>query len=54
MLKEKPLDYATATAASMAKALAARQVSAAELCDEAIRTIEAKDGPINEIGRAHV
>ncbi len=49
MLKEKPLDYATATAGSMAKALAARQVSAAELCEEAIRTIEAKDGPINAV-----
>ncbi len=33
----------------MAKALAARQVSAAELCEEAIRTIEAKDGPINAV-----
>ena len=33
----------------MAKALAARQVSAAELCEEAIRAIEAKDGPINAV-----
>ena len=49
MLKEKPLDYATSTAGSLAKALAARQVSAAELCDEAIRAIEAKDGPINAV-----
>src|ERR1700679_1127583 len=49
MLKEKPLDYASATAGSMAKALAARQVSAVELCDEAVRVIEAKDGPINAV-----
>jgi amidase len=49
MLKEKPLDYATATAGSMAKALAARQVSAAELCEEAVRAIQAKDGPINAV-----
>jgi amidase len=49
MLKEKPLDYATATAGSLAAALAARQVSAVELCDEAIRAIEAKDGPINAV-----
>jgi amidase len=49
MLKEKPLDYATATAGSLAKALAARQVSAAELCDAAIAAIEAKDGPINAV-----
>jgi amidase len=49
MLKEKPLDYATASAGSLAKALAARQVSAVELCDEAIAAIEAKDGPINAV-----
>ena len=49
MLKEKSLDYATATAGSLAKALAARQVSAVELCDEAIRAIESKDGPINAV-----
>ena len=49
MLKEKPLDYATASAGSLAKALAARQVSAVELCDEAIRAIESKDGPINAV-----
>jgi amidase len=49
MLKEKPLDYATATAGSLARALAARQMSAAELCDEAISAIEAKDGPINAV-----
>ena len=49
MLKEKSLDYATATAGALAKALADRQVSAAELCDEAIRAIETKDGPINAV-----
>ena len=49
MLKEKSLDYATATAGALAKALAASQVSAVELCDEAIRAIESKDGPINAV-----
>ena len=49
MLKEKALDYATATAGQLARALAARQVSASELCDEAIAAIEAKDGPINAV-----
>jgi amidase len=49
MLKEKPLDYATASAGSLAKAVAARQASAVELCDEAIAAIEAKDGPINAV-----
>jgi amidase len=49
MLKEKTLDYATASAGSLAKALAARQVSAVELCDEAIAAIEARDGPINAV-----
>ncbi len=49
MLKDKTLDYATATAGRLAKALADRQVSAAELCDEAIRVIEVKDGPINAV-----
>jgi amidase len=49
MLKEKPLDYATSTAGSLAKAVAARQVSAVELCDAAIAAIEAKDGPINAV-----
>ncbi len=49
MLKEKSLDYATATAGALAKALADRQVSAVELCDEAIRAIETKDGPINAV-----
>src|SRR6202012_3656190 len=49
MLKEKPLDYATASAGTLAKAVAARQVSAVELCDAAIAAIEAKDGPINAV-----
>src|SRR5580693_2700614 len=49
MLTEKPLDYATATTGALAKALAARQVSAVELFDEAVRAIEAKDGPINAV-----
>ena len=49
MLKERPLDYATASAGALAKALADRQVSAVELCDEAIRAIETKDGPINAV-----
>jgi amidase len=45
----KTIDYATATAGGLAKALAAREVSALELCDEAIAAIEAKDGPINAV-----
>ena len=49
MLKQKPLDYATATAGALVEALAARQVSAVELCDTAIAAIEAKDGPINAV-----
>jgi amidase len=49
MLGEKPLDYATATAGALAKALEAREVSAVELCDVAIAAIGAKDGPINAV-----
>jgi len=49
MLKERSIDYATASAGALAKALADRQVSAVELCDEAIRAIESKDGPINAV-----
>jgi len=49
MLKQRSLDYATASAGALAEALADRQVSAVELCDEAIRTIETKDGPINAV-----
>src|SRR5579871_1190783 len=49
MLKEKPLDYATASAGDLARALAARQVSAVELFDAAVKAIESKDGPINAV-----
>ncbi len=49
MLKDKTTDYAAATAGGLARALAAREVGALELCDEAIRTIEARDGPINAV-----
>jgi amidase len=45
----EPIDYQTATAGGLAKALAARQVSALELCDEAIGVIEARDGEINAV-----
>jgi amidase len=49
MLKEKPLDYATATAGELARALEQRLVSALELCDTAIAAIEAKDGRLNAV-----
>ncbi|HUZ11270.1 MAG TPA: amidase family protein [Caulobacteraceae bacterium] len=49
MLKQKPLDYATASAGDMARALAQRQVSSAELVAEAVRTIETKDAAINAV-----
>ena len=49
MLKQKPVDYATASAGALARALAERQVSALELFDEAVRAIEAKDAPINAV-----
>ncbi|HTX51183.1 MAG TPA: amidase family protein [Caulobacteraceae bacterium] len=49
MLKEKPLDYATASAGDLAAALAAGQVSAVELFDAAVKAIETKDGPINAV-----
>jgi amidase len=49
MLKQKPLDYATASAGELARALAARQVSAVELFEAAVSAIEAKDGPINAV-----
>jgi amidase len=45
----KPIDYPTATAGGLAKALAARAVSALELFAEAVKTIEARDGPINAV-----
>jgi amidase len=51
-------DYATASAGDLAAALAARRVSAVELCDAAIARIERLDGAINAVvvrdfGRAH-
>jgi amidase len=49
MLKERSIDYAKATAGELARALAERQVSALELFEEAVRQIEAKDGPINAV-----
>jgi amidase len=42
-------DYATASAGTMAAALAAREVSAVELCEAAIEHIERLDGPINAV-----
>jgi amidase len=45
----KSIDYATSTAGGLVEALAARQVSALELCDAAIAAIAAKDGPINAV-----
>ena len=49
MLKEKTLDYARASVGDLARALERREVSAIELFDEAVRAIEAKDGPINAV-----
>ena len=49
MTETRALDYATATACSLAEALAARDVSAVELFDDAVRAIQAKDGPINAV-----
>ena len=49
MITEKPLDYATASVGDLARAVAARQVSALELFGEAVRAIEAKDGAINAV-----
>ena len=49
MTETRTLDYASATAGSLVKALAAREVSAVELFDEAVRAIETKDGPINAV-----
>jgi amidase len=42
-------DYAAATAGGLAAALAAREVSAVELCDAAIARIERLDGSINAV-----
>ncbi len=41
--------YATATAGSLARALAARELSALELCDLAIARIEAEDAMVNAV-----
>ena len=49
MLKERVESYATASAGSLARGLAARQVSALELLEAAVRAIEAGDGPINAV-----
>ena len=49
MTRPEPIDYATATAGGLAAALAARRVSAVELCDAAIERIERLDGPINAV-----
>jgi amidase len=49
MLKTKPVDYASATAGALARALAERDVSAIELFDAAVARIEAEDGPINAV-----
>ncbi len=43
------IDYQSASAGGLARALAARQVSALELFDAALATIEAKDGAINAV-----
>ncbi len=48
-MSDRTLDYATATAGEMARALAARAVSAVELLDAAVARIEALDGPINAV-----
>jgi len=42
-------DYSTASAGTMASALAGREVSAVELCEAAIEAIERLDGPINAV-----
>jgi amidase len=42
-------EFASATAGGLARALAAREVSAVELADAAISRIEAFDGPINAV-----
>jgi amidase len=49
MLKDKAIDYATAGAGELAQAVAERQVSAVELFEAAVATIEARDGPINAV-----
>jgi amidase len=49
MLKDKAIDYATAGAGELARAVAARQVSAVELFEAAVAAIEARDKPINAV-----
>ena len=49
MPASETIDYATATAGGLAAALAARKVSAVELCDAAIARIEKLDGAINAV-----
>jgi amidase len=49
-LAEPRIDtYATAMAGDLAQALARREIGALEMCDTAIATIEARDGPINAV-----
>ncbi len=48
-MADTSIDYQTSTAGGLAKALAARQVSALELFEAAVKTIEAKDGAINAV-----
>ena len=43
------IDYATSSAGALARAVAAREVSALELCEAAIRTIESRDREINAV-----
>ena len=51
MQAPEPIDPLTefATASALAAAVAARQVGALELCDAAIRRIEARDGALNAV-----
>jgi amidase len=48
-MADTSIDYTTATAGGLAKALADRQVSSLELFEAAVQTIEARDGPINAV-----
>ncbi len=45
----KSIDYPTATAGELARALRKKKISALELADAAIARIEAQDGPINAV-----
>ncbi|MFI4976469.1 MAG: amidase family protein [Caulobacterales bacterium] len=49
MLKSRIDSYATSTAGALAAALARREIGAVELFEEAVRTIEERDGPINAV-----